>query len=109
MDFYNLLGFEHLETVQRTYDTVGVMQKDHLKLELMMFPTGKETYRVPRTDSDIGFRHIGFKVQDIQAVYEHYKDKITFKAPPLRSPGRGSREILFFTDPNGIELHFIQE
>jgi catechol 2,3-dioxygenase-like lactoylglutathione lyase family enzyme len=109
IDFYKLLGFRHLETVRRPDDVVGVMQKDQLKLELMLLPVGKETYRVPRTDSDIGFRHIGFKVEDIQAVYENYKDKILFKAPPRGSSGRGSRKILFFNDPNGIELHFIQD
>jgi catechol 2,3-dioxygenase-like lactoylglutathione lyase family enzyme len=109
IDFYKLLDFRHLETVQRPHDVVGVMQKDQLKLELMKLPVGEETYRVPRTDTEVGFRHIGFKVEDIQAVYEHYKDKIMFREPPQVSAGRGRRKILFFNDPNGVELHFIQE
>jgi predicted lactoylglutathione lyase len=48
IDFYKLLGFKHLETVQRPHDAVGVMQKDQMKLELMKLPVGEETYRVPR-------------------------------------------------------------
>ena len=109
LNFYKLLGFKHIKTVQRTNDVLGVMQKEKIKLELMMLSEGKETYRVPRVDSDIGFRHIGFKVKDIQTVYDYYKDKIIFRGHPQESPGRGGRKILFFEDPNGIELHFIQE
>jgi catechol 2,3-dioxygenase-like lactoylglutathione lyase family enzyme len=109
INFYELLGFRHLETVQRPTDIVGVLQKDELKLELMKLPEGEETYRTPRKDSDIGFRHIGFKVDNLRAVYEHYKDKITFQGPPVESAGRGTRKLLFFHDPNGVELHFIQE
>jgi hypothetical protein len=75
----------------------------------MLLPIGEETYRVPRTNSDVGFRHIGFKVENIQHIYDFYSDKILFKGPPEESSGRGKRKILFFTDPNGIELHFIQD
>jgi catechol 2,3-dioxygenase-like lactoylglutathione lyase family enzyme len=109
LNFYKLLGFKHIETIQRSHDVVSVMQKERFNLELMMLPIGKETYRVPRIETDIGFRHIGFKVKDIQAAYEYYKDKIEFKSPLQVSSGRGNRKILFFEDPNGLELHFIQE
>lgn len=85
------------------------MRKDNLKLELMKLPTGTETYRHPRINSDVGFRHIGFKVDDINEIYDSLKDKINFDSSPEISAGRGGRKILFFKDPNGIELHFIQE
>jgi len=78
-------------------------------IELMQLPLGEETYREPRKNSDIGFRHIGFRVDDIQEVYEALKYKIEFDGPPLLSAGRGDRRLIFFKDPNGIELHFIQE
>lgn len=107
--FYRHLGFIHVETINRPNDTVGVMEKDGLKLELMKLPDGEETHRQPRKNSDIGFRHIGFKVENIQEVYEGLRDKIHFDAPPVSSAGRGDRKILFFKDPNGVELHFIQE
>lgn len=109
ISFYELLGFKHLKTVQRPSDQVSVLEKNQLKLELMKLPEGEETYRIPREDSDIGFRHIGFKVDDLQAIYEELKDKISFRGPPVESAGRGTRKILFFHDPNGVELHFIQE
>jgi extradiol dioxygenase family protein len=85
------------------------MKKDNLMLELMQLPAGDETYRDPRKNSDIGFRHLGFKVEDIQEVYESLKEKIQFDGPPVSSAGRGERKLLFFKDPNGVELHFIQE
>ena len=109
INFYRLLGFIHVETVNRPNDAVGVMEKDGLKLELMKLPEGDETYRKPRKNSDIGFRHIGFKVENIQEVYESLRDRIQFDGPPVNSAGRGDRKILFFKDPNGVELHFIQE
>ena len=107
--FYRHLGFIHVETINRPHDTVGLMEKDGLNLELMKLPEGDETIREPRRNSDIGFRHIGFKVENINEVYESLRDKIQFDAPPVNSAGRGDRKILFFKDPNGVELHFIQE
>ena len=107
--FYRHLGFNHVETINRPNDTLGLMEKDGLKLELMKLPEGEETYRQPRKDSDIGFRHIGFRVEDVQEVYEALRDEIRFDGPPVSSAGRGDRKILFFKDPNGVELHFIQE
>ena len=109
ISFYNHLGFTHLETIKRPNDTVGVIKKDGLMIELMQLPPGKETYRNPRINSDIGFRHIGFRVEDIQEVYEALKDKIDFDGAPVHSAGRGERTLLFFKDPDGVELHFIQE
>jgi len=109
INFYKHLGFKHLETIKRPNDTVGVIKKDNLMIELMQLPLGEETYRVPRVDSDIGFRHIGFRVEDIHEVYEALKDEIEFDGPPVHSAGRGDRKLLFFKDPNGLELHFIQE
>ena len=107
--FYRHLGFTHIETIERPNDTVGVIEKDGLMIELMQLLSGKETYRTPRKNSDIGFRHIGFRVDDMQEVYESLKDKIKFDGPPVHSAGRGDRRLLFFKDPNGVELHFIQE
>lgn len=109
ISFYSHLGFTHLETIKRPNDTVGVIKKDGLMIELMQLPLGKETYRTPRKNSDIGFRHIGFRVDDIEEVYEALKDKIMFDGPPVHSAGRGDRRLLFFKDPDGVELHFIQE
>ena len=109
INFYRHLGFTHMETVNRPNDIVGVIKKDNLMIELMQLPEGEETYREPRKNSDIGFRHIGFRVEDMEEVYESLKDKIQFDGPPVISAGRGDRRLLFFKDPDGVELHFIQE
>ena len=109
INFYRHLGFTHMETVNRPNDIVGVIKKDNLMIELMQLPEGEETYREPRKNSDIGFRHIGFRVEDMEEVYESLKDKIQFDGPPVISAGRGDRRLLFFKDPDGVKLHFIQE
>lgn len=109
INFYRHLGFTHVETVNRPNDIVGIIKKDNYMIELMQLSDGHETYREPRKNSDIGFRHIGFRVEDMEEVYESLKDKIHFDGPPVISAGRGDRRLLFFKDPDGVELHFIQE
>ncbi|UCH56956.1 MAG: VOC family protein [Candidatus Bathyarchaeota archaeon] len=109
IEFYKLLGFEHLETLQRPNDRVAALRMGETKVELMNLPPGKETYRAPRKLSDTGFRHIGFRVKDVQVVYERLKDRIRFDSPPKATAGRGNRMIVFFRDPDGVEMHFVQE
>ena len=57
--FYELLGFRHVETIQRPEDRVAVMMLGETKLELMCLPEGRETRRPARRPTDIGFRHLG--------------------------------------------------
>jgi catechol 2,3-dioxygenase-like lactoylglutathione lyase family enzyme len=107
--FYELLGFEHIETIHRPNDRVGVMHLSGVKIELMCLREGAETYRLPRTTTDIGFRHIGFRVDDVQGTYEKLKEKIQFDSPPRTIVGRSGRTTVFFKDPDGVELHLVQE
>lgn len=109
IDFYRLLGFEHIETIQRPDDRVSVMRLGEMKIELMRLQEGMETYRPPRKVTDIGFRHIGFRVEDVEEVYGRLKDVIDFDSPPRPIAGRGNRKTVFFRDPDGVELHFVQE
>ena len=107
--FYRLLGFRHVETIQRPEDRVAVMRLGDAKLELMCLHEGRETRRPPRRLTDIGFRHLGFRVDDIEEAYHRLKDKIRFDSPPTPMAGRAGRMTVFFSDPNGVELHFVQE
>ncbi|MGD2200048.1 MAG: VOC family protein [Candidatus Bathyarchaeota archaeon] len=107
--FYKLLGFKHLETIQRPKDRVAVLRLGSTKIELMNLPEGKETIQPPRRLTDLGFRHIGFSVEDVGDMYERLKDKIEFISPPRKIPGRGDRTTVFFRDPDGVEMHLVQE
>jgi catechol 2,3-dioxygenase-like lactoylglutathione lyase family enzyme len=107
--FYKLLGFEHLETIQRPNDRVGVMKLGPVKIELMHQKEGLETYRPERKITDIGFRHIGFRVNDVQKIYNELKGIIEFDSQPVSIAGRQGRMTVFFKDPDGVELHFVQE
>jgi len=109
IEFYKLLGFEHLKTIQRPEDRVGVLQLGEIKFELMCLPEGRETYRTSRKITDVGFRHVGFRVDDVEDVYERLKGKIQFDSPPRAIAGRGNRMTVFFKDPDGVEMHFVQE
>lgn len=109
IEFYTLIGFEHLETIQRPNDRVALMRLGSVKIEIMNLPEGKETLREPRKLTDLGFRHIGFKVDDLNEVYETLKDKISFASPPRKIAGRRNRMTVFFEDPDGVEMHFVQE
>lgn len=109
VEFYKLLGFEHVDTIQRPKDRVSILRLGDVTLELMNLPKGKETYQQPRELTDIGFRHIGFKVDNLQEIYDRLKDKVRFDSPPRSIPGRGSRMTVFFKDPNGVEMHLVQE
>jgi len=109
INFYKLLGFEHLETIQRPNDRVGVMKLGPVKIELMHQKEGQETYRPDRKITDIGFRHIGFRVNDVQKIYDELKGIIEFDSQPVPIAGRQGRKTVFFKDPDGVELHFVQQ
>ena len=109
IEFYELLGFEHVETIQRPDDRVGVMRLGATKIELMCQREGRETHRLPRKVTDTGFRHIGFRIDDVREMYERLKDLIEFDSPPRPIAGRQGRLTVFFKDPDGVELHFVQE
>ena len=108
IEFYELLGFDRVETIQRPGDRVSVLRLGETKIELMCLAVGTETYRPPRKITDIGFRHIGFKVDNVKETYERLKDLIQFDSPPKPIAGRSGRMTVFFKDPDGLELHFVQ-
>jgi len=109
IEFYKLIGFEHVETIKRPDDRVGVMRLGETKIELMCLREGMETHRPPRKITDIGFRHIGFRVDDVRETYERLQDLIEFDSPPRPIAGRQRRMTVFFKDPDVVELHFAQE
>jgi hypothetical protein len=54
-----------------------------VKIELTCLPEENETYRLMRKDSDIGFRHIGIKVKNVNEIYQRLNEKIKFASPPI--------------------------
>ena len=109
VDFYGLIGFLHVETIQRPDDRVAVMRLGDARIELMHQREGLETSRPPRRVTDIGFRHLGFRVSDVAEAYERLKDRVRFDSPPIPIAGRPGRLTVFFHDPDGTELHLVQD
>ena len=85
------------------------MRLGEAKIELMCLPEGVETHRPPREFTDLGFRHAGFRVNDVNEAYEQLKESIQFDSPPKAIAGRNGRITVFFKDPDGVELHLVQE
>ena len=48
IEFYKLVGFDHLETINRPNDRVALMRLDDVKIEIMNLPKGRETEREQR-------------------------------------------------------------
>ncbi len=109
VEFYKLLGFTHVQTIQRPDDRVAVMRLGEAKIELMHQREGLETHRPPRKLTDTGFRHLGFRVGDVVEAYERLKDRVRFDSSPIPIAGRPGRLTVFFHDPDGTELHLVQE
>lgn len=109
IEFYKLIGFRYIRTIDRRSDRVGVMELGDIKLEMMCFPEGEETYRRPRKVTDIGFRHFGIRVDDVNEFYEELKEDIEFDSPPRTIKNRPGRLTVFFKDPDGVEIHFVQK
>ncbi|MFP3951760.1 MAG: VOC family protein [Candidatus Bathyarchaeia archaeon] len=108
-EFYELIGFRHVRTIDRGSDRVCVMEMGDIKLEMMCFPEGEETYRRQRRLTDVGFRHFGIRVEDVEDIYNQLKQHIEFDSPPRMIKSRPGRLTVFFRDPDGMEIHFVQE
>ena len=106
--FYQLLGFKLLDTIDRPNDTVSVMELGGFRIEMMYIKEGKATEGHSRKETDMGFRHIGLKVDDVMDVYKKLEKSIKFDSEPKPIQNRPGRLTVFFKDPNGIEMHFVQ-
>jgi hypothetical protein len=52
---------------------------------------------------------LGFRVPDVEAAYSRLKGRVRFESPPIPIAGRPGRLTVFFHDPDGTELHLVQE
>ena len=71
-----------------------------------LLPELTKDWEAERKRIDSRFRT---KVDDMEETYKGLKDLIQFDSPPRPIAGRGGRVTVFFKDPDGVELHFVQE
>ena len=105
-DFYvNKLGFQILRENYR--EDRGDYKLD-LKLgecELEIF-SGKNNPKRPSYPEACGFRHLAFKVDDIEKEVEELKS-LGVEVEPIRLDEITNKRMTFFQDPDGLplELH----
>ena len=109
IEFYGkVLGFRQLETVPfEGFSLVYFQIPGGGRLEL--FDYGGKNPKTDRDETEVGWRHLAFEVDDVDEAERHLRGhgvKITLAATDL--PSLGSRAILFL-DPNGITLEYCQK
>ena len=104
--FYRALGFEQADEHVSAEKTISFMRLGPLQVELFGYAS-----HVPaglRADRELGFRHLALETDDIDAVYAELRDAGVL--PPevaVRELPSGWR-LLFFPDPDGVEIEIKQ-
>lgn len=104
--FYGVLGFEQVSERVGEDKTLTFLQLGGLQLELFWYrepvPAAGVTGRV------LGFKHLALETQDIDAAFAE------LRAAGVLPEGAAIREIppdwrlLFFNDPDGVEIEIKQ-
>ena len=107
-DFYGrILGFQQLQTIDcGEFDITYFALPGGSRLELFDYRGGNTAN--PRTESDVGLRHIAFQTADV-AQHEQAlrKEGIEITLPATDLPDLGVRVVLCL-DPNGITVELCQ-
>lgn len=89
---------------------VAFLPMDDLVLELLEYqsPEGEKTNTRPNRDA--GAMHVALNVDDVDAIYERLKDRVSFNSPPQTvetGPWAGNK-VAYFSDPDGTPVEFVQ-
>ncbi len=80
-------------------------------IELLTYLT-PETPAPPNSNPELdqpGYRHIGFAVEDIEAMYDRLKDEWRFFSPPVTAEAGGKKlKTVYFVGPEGIVIQLLK-
>ena len=101
ISFYEKLGFEVTERIERNYDEIVFMKSENLVLEIFVDKNHPERLSTPEAR---GLRHLALKVRNLEETIEELKQK-GIKTEPVKMDWFG-RRFTFVKDPDGqpIEL-----
>jgi len=107
--FYrDLLGFEVLGQLLLNEGTFKLvyLQAGAARIELFAFTEEGRRDDTPDRNEDLGFKHVAFTVDDVDAVARRLKaHDVPFTVEPVDAPG-GVR-LAFFRDPDGNLLEIV--
>jgi glyoxylase I family protein len=107
-DFYGrVLGFELLQSVDSGDCIIHYFSlPGGSRLEL--FENIGKAKNEPREDSNVGLRHLAFRVDDVAAAEKELRSLgVTITLPTCDLVHLGARVCLFL-DPNGVTLEFCE-
>ena len=105
--FYGALGFETVQETEGADKTITFMRLGALMVELFCY---RETPpKTPSPERVIGFKHLALRTRDIDsALAELRAASVVPDAAAIRDMPGGWR-LLFFDDPDGVEIEIMQE
>jgi catechol 2,3-dioxygenase-like lactoylglutathione lyase family enzyme len=111
--FYEKLGFREVYRWQADDASMTIVQLKlgGVLLELMARTSNREAQ--PLQDSNnydqIGLKHLGLAVEDIQATFENMKTEGYELRDPAVKHGRTGIDYFFIKDPDGLWVEIVQD
>ena len=104
--FYRVLGFEPGDERVAEDKTLSFLRLGPIQLELFWYPEPVPAVEAP--ERAVGFRHLALETHDIDAAFAELRaagvlpeDAAIREIPP-------SWRLLFFNDPDGVEIEIKQ-
>jgi glyoxylase I family protein len=108
MEFYAALGFETVQENDDGAKTITFMRLGRLMVELFCYRE-TPTEAAKGTGRRLGFRHLALRTGDIDAVLAELRaGGLVAERAAIRDMPGGWR-LLFFDDPDGVEIEVMQE
>lgn len=89
---------------------VAFLPMDDGVLELLEYqqPEGEKANTKP--NRDVGAMHVALNVDDVDAIYEALKDRVSFNSPPqtvAMGPWAGNK-VAYLSDPDGTPVELVE-
>ena len=99
LKFYEKLGFKETKRIERSYDTVVILENGQVVLEVFIDPRHPERVSSPETK---GLRHIALTV-------EHLEDVVDIAECDEIKRNWFGRRFTFIHDPDGQPIELIEK
>lgn len=104
--FYEALGFEEAEEHVAEDKTISFLRLGGLQVELFAYRETVPSVELP--ERVLGFRHLALETADIDAALAELKVRGLIPADAQVQKLPGGWRLLFFQDPDGVEIEIKQ-